>query len=72
MAKQQADDEKALHFGAGHLLKLPGFVDAPAQLKQLLKNDESVREFLETSIQKMMDGTGSQVESENDDASLAH
>jgi silicon transporter len=76
MAKQQADDEKALHFGAGHLLKLPGFVDAPAQLKQLLKNDESVREFLDSlsvtiALQKAIDGTATPAGSDTDDASLA-
>jgi len=48
-------------------LKLPGFVDAPAQLKQLLKNDASVRDFLESSIQRMVDGTDIQVDSDNDE-----
>jgi len=65
--KAKADDAKALHLGAGHMLKLPGFVDAPAQLKQLLKNDASVRDFLESSIQRMVDGTDIQVDSDNDE-----
>ena len=66
--KAAADDAKALHMGAGHLYKLPGFADAPAQLKTLLKNDASVRDYLENSIQQMVDGTDIQVESDTDDA----
>ena len=57
--------------GTGHLYKLPGFADAPSQLKSLLKHDQSVRDYLENSIQQMVDGTDIQVESDTDDIPAA-
>lgn len=67
LEKAHGDDMKNLHMGIGHLMKLPGFADAPAQLKTLLKNDASVRDFLESSLQQMVDGTDIQVESDSED-----
>ena len=47
-AKNMGDDEDALHLGAGHALKLPGFADgAPDALKDLFSKDPSVREYIE-------------------------
>merc|ERR1712150_288970 len=47
-AKNMGDDETALHLGAGHALKLPGFADnAPDALKELFSKDPSVREYIE-------------------------
>jgi silicon transporter len=46
-AKNMADDEGNLHLGAGHLYKLPGFFeDAPESLKELMKNDPSIVEYI--------------------------
>jgi len=48
-----ADDYSNLHVGAGHLVKLPGFIDmldnAPAALRDLAKKDASVFSYLAES-----------------------
>jgi len=45
--KMQADNYDALRFGAGHLLKLPAFEEeAPDSLKELVKCNSDVREYL--------------------------
>jgi len=48
-AKQSnKDDSQRLHAGAGHPVKLPGFYEAaPKSLKKLMKNDPSVREYID-------------------------
>jgi hypothetical protein len=68
--KAQQDNYDNLHFGTGHLLKLPGFQDeAPNTLKMLMKKDPSVREYLDSAISKaVQDGTELQVESDSEDA----
>lgn len=67
--KAHKDNYDNLHFGAGHLLKLPGFQDeAPSTLKQLMKKDPSVREYLASAVQKaVQDGTDLAVESDSED-----
>ena len=48
-AKDMADDDEKLHLGAGHIYKLPGFAEnAPPVLKDLIKNDPSVAEYMES------------------------
>ena len=48
-AKDMADNDDNLHLGAGHIYKLPGFAEnAPPVLKDLIMNDPSVAEYLET------------------------
>jgi hypothetical protein len=48
-ANDHADDSEKILTGAGHLVKLPGFAEtAPASLKELLKKDPSVREFIDS------------------------
>jgi len=67
--KAHKDNYDNLHFGAGHLLKLPGFQEeAPSTLKQLMKKDPSVREYLASAVQKaVQDGTDLAVESDSED-----
>ena len=46
-AKNMADDAEHLHLGPGHLYKLPGLAEhAPQALKDLLKSDPSVAEYI--------------------------
>ena len=49
--QKKSDDYENLK--AGHLLKLPGFQDAPDVFRQLCANDPTVRQFLSQSIQQM-------------------
>ena len=43
------DEDEKLHLGAGHIYKLPGFVEnAPPVLKELIKNDPSVAQYMES------------------------
>jgi hypothetical protein len=55
-AKGKGDNEESLHFGTGHLFKLPGFAEnAPASLKKLFESDPSVASYL-NSIHGMENG----------------
>ena len=46
-AQAKADNEETLHIGAGHLVKLPAFVDdAPEALKELARNDRDVNAYI--------------------------
>jgi silicon transporter len=56
-AKNHADDNEAIHLGAGHLYKLPGFAtNVPPSLLKLMKADPSVAEYLNDSIRAMENG----------------
>jgi len=61
-----ADDYNNLCVGAGHMVKLPGFIDmvndAPPALKELAKKDPKVFEYLH-KVKKDVDSQHSQVES---------
>ena len=47
--KNMADDEKNLQIGPGHMIILPGFYEtAPQSLKELLRADPSVAEYLKS------------------------
>jgi hypothetical protein len=57
-AKHHADDATHLHVGAGHIVKLPGFVEsAPPALLKLMASDPSIAEYINKSIRGMEDGT---------------
>jgi len=48
-AKNYGDDNDVLQYGAGHIVKLPGFVDhAPPALRELMEMDDSVLKFIST------------------------
>jgi silicon transporter len=50
-AKALEDHQEDLHLGAGHMVKLPMFVDtAPDALKDLIRADPSVLEWMKESI----------------------
>jgi hypothetical protein len=52
-AKSQGDNEDDIHIGAGHMRKLPAFIEtAPDALKALMENDPAVMEFVQ-SVRKM-------------------
>lgn len=54
-ARAKADDPARLRPGTGHLLKLPAFAeDAPESLKELVRTDADVQEYM-SSIQKQVD-----------------
>jgi hypothetical protein len=56
-AKNQADDNEAIHLGPGHLYKLPGFaMNAPPSLLKLMKADPSVAEYINESMRAMENG----------------
>jgi silicon transporter len=59
-AKGNEDHKDDLPLGAGHILKLPGFAeeeDFPEALKQLMKNDASVRQYI-ASLHEKEEGQG--------------
>jgi silicon transporter len=63
-AKHHADDATHLRLGAGHIVKLPGFV--PASLKKLMAADPSVLEYF-NSIHAMENGKDQdEAETDND------
>jgi hypothetical protein len=67
-AKDMADNDENLHLGAGHIYKLPGFVDnAPAVLKDLIKNDPSVAEYLGSMSIQMGTEDKKSVDTESED-----
>ena len=46
-AKAMADDQTKLNAGAGHMIKLPAYVEnAPKSLIELMETDEGVKEFV--------------------------
>ena len=46
-AKAMADDQTKLNTGAGHMIKLPAYVEnAPKSLIELMETDEGVKEFV--------------------------
>merc|ERR1711915_838121 len=54
-AKQEMGDDTELpHVGTGHLVKLPGFSEnAPKSLKDLMKKDDNVKNYLNDVADKM-------------------
>jgi hypothetical protein len=59
--KAMEDDDTALNYGAGHIVKLPNFKDhAPKSLKKLLAKDPKVAEYLN----KALDNVEAQKETE--------
>jgi hypothetical protein len=62
-AKEMADDEDNALMGPGHIYKLPGFADtAPQALKDLMKMDQSVHDFISSikPVPKGHDDTSSE------------
>jgi Silicon transporter len=54
--RNMPDDEEVLEYGAGHIVKLPGFIDhAPANLKALMTSDPNVSKYI-ASLHNMEDG----------------
>jgi len=48
-AKNNKDDSQRLHSGVGHVVKLPGFLQAaPKSLRELMLKDPSVREYIDS------------------------
>jgi hypothetical protein len=59
--KEMGDDDTALNYGAGHIVKLPNFKDhAPRSLQKLLARDPRVAEYLN----KALDNAEAQKETE--------
>jgi hypothetical protein len=59
--KAMEDDDTALNYGAGHIVKLPNFKDhAPRSLQKLLARDPAVAEY----INKALDNAEAQKETE--------
>jgi hypothetical protein len=49
--KEMGDDDTALNYGAGHIVKLPNFKDhAPKSLKKLLAKDPMVAEYINNAL----------------------
>ena len=55
-AKAMEDDVSVLSLGAGHLAKLP-FTDAPAELKNLIKTNKEVKEYIASIQLKQENGS---------------
>ena len=52
-AKEMGDDSDNVLMGPGHIYKLPGFADtAPQALKDLMKMDPSVHDFISSITAK--------------------
>jgi hypothetical protein len=51
--KEMGDDDTLLQYGAGHIVKLPGFKDhAPKSLQKLLARDPAVAEYLNRAYEE--------------------
>jgi Silicon transporter len=65
-ANNMADNEENLQLGAGHIYKLPGFAEnAPVVLKELMKSDQAVADYLYAMSSHMEKGS-----TQNDEATL--